>query len=119
MSSGFKVADEIVWGTNGAVEGLLETLGRYAANRYGTEDRLAAFCRDHADQPAWGWVIHLDEVLTDPTDRQKFRNVLDAAIAELSAGDEYTEYGKNWLRYAVGWLHERLEGPTASTAPPP
>jgi hypothetical protein len=42
MSAGFKVAGEVFWGTNGAVEACLEVLAAQAAVRFGRDDRLGS-----------------------------------------------------------------------------
>lgn len=119
MPAGFDIRGEDVSGTNGAVVLLLETLARRAAQWYGPADPLAAFL--HGEREGWfvGKYVFLDEPLAAPADRAKFLAVLGAAEAELLAGDEYSDSGRDWLRTAAAFLRERLAALTASTAPPP
>lgn len=116
MSSAFHLGGESVWGTNGAVEVVVSALRRQAEAGSGPADPLAAFLRDEGELfPFTGRGVFLDEVLTTPDARRRFRVALDAAAAELLAGDELSDSGKDWLRWAAGRLAEL----TASTAPPP
>jgi hypothetical protein len=45
MSAGFKVGDDVLWGTNGAVETYVESLAAQATAQFGPDDPLAAFFR--------------------------------------------------------------------------
>ncbi|MBX9580437.1 MAG: hypothetical protein K2X87_09025 [Gemmataceae bacterium] len=118
MSSAFHVGGESVWGTNGAVEVLVTALRRQAEDRHGPADPLVRFLRAEEELfPFAGRGVFLDGILAGPDDRQRFRGILDAAVAELMASDELSDYGKDWLRPAADRLREQL-GPTASTARP-
>jgi hypothetical protein len=61
MSAGFKVAGEVFWGTNGAVEAYDDALTAHAADRLGQDAPLTVFLRDQRDSFSMGTVVYLDK----------------------------------------------------------
>ena len=108
MSAGFKVASEVFWGTNGAVEAYVEALAEHAATRFSPADPLAVFLRDERDAFSMGKVVYLDEWLADAASRARFVQLLDAATEELLRGDTFSEYGREWVASVVGKLRSRI-----------
>jgi hypothetical protein len=113
MSAGFKVADEVFWGTNGAVEAYVEALATQAAARFGPDDALAAFFREERERFFTGKVVFLDELLAGPAVRGRFLEVLDAATEQLLQEGVFTEYGREWVESVM----ERLRGRIAGDSP--
>ena len=108
MSAGFKVGDEVFWGTNGAVEAYLEEMAVEAASRFGPDDPLAAFLKDECDCFAMGRIAFLDEWLADAASRGRFLELLDAATAELLEKGTFTDYGREWVATVVRDLRARI-----------
>lgn len=114
MSAGFKVAGEVFWGTNGAVEAYLEALTAQAVARFGPDDALAAFFRDEREGFFMGKVVFLDEILGGTGVRGRFVEVLDAATEQLLRDGTFTEYGQEWVRSVVAHLRSRIAGDCGS-----
>ena len=110
MSAGFKVADEVFWGTNGAVEVYVETLAALAAASFGPADPLAAYLAEQRDSFSMGRVLYLDEWLTDEASRARLLQLLDAATAELLAAGAFSGYGREWVTTVVSQLRARIAG---------
>jgi len=70
MSAGFKVADEVFWGTNGAVEAYAEALAAQATAQLGSDHPLAVHFREEREAFYGGKFLFLDEWLTDAADRE-------------------------------------------------
>jgi hypothetical protein len=112
MPAGFEFADEVFWGSNGAVEAYVETLAQLAAERFGDADDLAAFFRDEAGGFFTGKVVFLTEVLPDKPSRDKFLHLLAAASERLR--DEFTDLGRAWIDDVIRRLGERITAPAVS-----
>src|ERR1700730_7253856 len=83
MSAGFKVADEVFWGTNGAVEAYAEALAAQATARLGPNDPLSVYFQEERDGFYGGKILFLDEWLADDAGRERFLGLLDAATEQL------------------------------------
>ncbi len=108
MSAGFKVAGEVFWGTNGAVEAYVEAMASLAADRFGSADPFAAYLVEQRDSFSMGRVLFLDEWLSDAIGRGRFLGLLDAATAQLLQEDACTEYGREWVASVVAELRARV-----------
>lgn len=108
MSAGFDIDGEVFWGTNGAIEAYLEAMGRVARERFGLDDPLTRFLHDALVEFCPGYVLFLDEFLTSPDGRKRFLLVLDGATHALLRGDNFSEFGKNWVATVVSAFRERL-----------
>src|SRR5262245_30360433 len=97
MSAGFKVAGEVFWGTNGAVESYVETMAADAATRFGPGDPLAAYLAEQRDSFSMGRVLYLDEWLADAAGRERVLAVLDAATERLLRDEVFSDYGREWV----------------------
>jgi hypothetical protein len=69
MSAGFKVADEVFWGTNGAVKAYAEALAAQATARLGPDHPLSVYFQEERDGFYSGKILFLDEWLADATSR--------------------------------------------------
>lgn len=110
MSAGFKIAGEVFWGTNGAVEEYVAAIAEEATARFGPNDGIAAFFRDERDSFASGRVVFLDRLLRDSESRARFLTVLDAATERLQRAGTFTEYGRNWVEYTISRLRAKVVG---------
>ncbi len=110
MSAGFKVAGEVYWGTNGAVEAYLEALAEQAAARFGPDDLLAAFFRDERDTFHTGKIVFLDKLLAVPQARGRLVELFDAATEQLLREGAFTDYGREWVEAVMRPLRSRLAG---------
>lgn len=110
MSAGFKVAGEVFWGTNGAVEAYVEALAGQAATRFGPDDPLAAFFRDERDGFFGGKIVFLDELLTGPAWRGRLVELFDAATEQLLREGAFTGSGQKWVESTMRPLRARLAG---------
>ncbi len=110
MSAGFNVADEVFWGTNGAVECYVEALAAQAAARFGPNDALATFFQEEREGFFTGKVVFLDELLGDAAVRVKFLEVLDAATEQLIQEGAFTDYGRDWVGAVVARLRAKIAG---------
>src|SRR5206468_4206133 len=90
MSAGFKIAAEIFWGTNGAVEAYVEALAAQAAARFGADDPLTTFLADTRDGFYTGVILYLDPWLGDAAGRRRFLKILDAATEQLLREGAFT-----------------------------
>jgi hypothetical protein len=108
MSAGFRIAGEVFWGTNGAVEAYVEVMAAEAANRFGPDDPLAAFLRNERNEFWGGKIISLDARLTDAGASARFLAVLEAATEHLLRVGAFTEYGREWVSSVIGQLRERI-----------
>jgi hypothetical protein len=108
MSAGFKVRDEVFWGTNGAVEAYVEALAAHAESRFSPDDPLAEFFRQEREGFLAGRVVYLDELLGDAGHRSKFLEVLDAATRQLLQEGAFTEYGREWAGAVVARLRAKV-----------
>lgn len=116
MSAGFKVVDEVFWGTNGAVEAYVEALATEAAERFGADSPLAIFFKEEQENFFTGAVVVLDSLLEDVTERQCFVDVLDAATARLLRGDTFTDHGRKWVASVIPVLRGRVATGVEATA---
>src|SRR4051812_5889260 len=108
MSAGFKVAGEVFWGTNGAVEAYVETMAVLAMSRYGADDPLAAYFAEQRDNCSTGRVLYLDEWLANEASRGRFLELLDVATEQLLQEGAFTEYGRGWIASVVAALRARI-----------
>ena len=108
MSAGFKVAGEVFWGTNGAVEAYVETMAVLAVSRYDTDDPLAAYLAEQRDSFSMGRVLYLDEWLANEASRGRFLELLDVATEQLLWEGAFTEYGREWVASVVTALRARI-----------
>ena len=108
MSAGFKVAGEVFWGTNGAVEAYIEALAERAAALLGAAAPLAAFFRDERDSFSMGKIVYLDEWVRGADARDRFLAVLNAATDQLLRSGVFTEYGLDWVSSVVSELRVRI-----------
>jgi hypothetical protein len=108
MSAGFKVAGEVFWGTNGAVEVYVEALAAQAADRLGPDDPLTLFFQTELAGFFMGKVVYLDEWLKDTTSRVRFLGLLDAATEQVLREGIFTEYGRNWVASVVAAFRARV-----------
>ena len=115
MSAGFKVAGEVFWGTNGAVEEYVGALADLAASRLGPDDRLAAFLTDERDGYHTGKIVFLDRWLADPAGRARFLGLLDAATERLLAAGAFTEYGREWVATEIARLRATIAALDSAT----
>jgi hypothetical protein len=110
MSAGFEVADEVFWGTNGAVEAYVEALAAQAAARFGPDDPISVYFQEERDGFYGGKILILDEWLADCGGRKRFIELLDAATEQLLREGEFTEYGREWVATVVASLRCRITG---------
>ena len=108
MSSGFKFAGQVDWGSNGAIETYVETLAQLAADRFGPDDRLATALREERKFFYTGKVVFLHEILTGPVDRLRFAGLLDAATDEILRDQTFTDYGCRWIDVTIRRLRDRI-----------
>jgi hypothetical protein len=108
MSAGFKVAGDLFWGTNGAVEAYLETMAALAESRLGSDDPLAAYLAEQRDSFSSGRVLFLDEWLADAASRGRFLELLDATTEQLLREGAFSEYGREWVASVVAALGARI-----------
>jgi hypothetical protein len=110
MSAGFKVAGEVFWGTNGAVESYVEALAVQAATRFGPDSPLTVFFRGERDGFSSGKIVYLDKWLTDAAGRERFLELLEAATEQLLREGAFTEYGREWVASVIASLRARVVG---------
>ena len=110
MSAGFKVGDEVFWGTNGAVEAYVEALAAQAVAQLGPDDPLTRYFQEERDVFQSGWILYLDDWLADAAGRERFLRLLDAATEQLLKDDVFTEYGREWVATVVASLRARVAG---------
>src|SRR5262249_51653630 len=108
MTAGFKVADQVYWGTNGAVEDYVEALAEQAAARFGARDPLAVFLHDEREGFHSGKVVYLDEWLTDDASRGRMIEILDAATDEILRYGTFTEIGREWIATVIAQLRTTI-----------
>ena len=97
MSAAFEFKDTFCWGTNGMIEGYLEWMAQAAVSS-NTEPELADWLSDWRDGFFTGAVVMLDDVLTGRERALQFVRLFEDATTELLNADQYTDYGKQWLR---------------------
>jgi hypothetical protein len=112
MSAGFKVAGEVFWGTNGAVEAYIEAMAELAAERFGPNDPLATFLRDERDSFSMGKIVFLDEWLRDAADRDRLLELFEVATERLLRDGTFTQIGQQWVSDVVSELRKRIAGGT-------
>ena len=117
MSAGFAVADEVFWGTNGAVEAYVDCLAVLAAERFGPDAPLTAFLREQVEGCFPGRVVFLDEMLADPYGRRQFLELLDAATDRLLREGAFTEYGQVWVSSVIAALRAQVAGEAKQAEP--
>lgn len=110
MSAGFEVADEVFWGTNGAVEAYVEAMAAHANSRFGSDDPLAVFLRETVAEYFPGRVVSLDQWVADAPGCGKMLELLDAATEQLLREGAFTDYGREWVATVVTALRERIAG---------
>jgi hypothetical protein len=110
MSAGFKISDEVFWGTNGAVEAYAEALAAQAAARLGPDHPLSVHFREERDGFYGGKILFLDEWLADTDGREQFLGLLDAATEHLLQDGVFTEYGREWVATVVADMRARIAG---------
>lgn len=110
MSAGFKVAAEVFWGTNGAVEAYAEALAAQAAAQLGSDHPLAVHFQEERDGFYGGKILFLDEWLADAAGRKVFLGLLDAATGQLLRDGTFTEYGHEWVVTVVAAMRARIAG---------
>jgi hypothetical protein len=115
MSAGFKIAGEVFWGTNGAVEEYVAAIADEATARFGPDDGIAGFFRDERDCFSSGRVVFLDGMLGAPESRARFLTVLDAATERLQRAGTFTEYGRDWVESTIGRLRAKVAGGSSNS----
>ena len=108
MSSGFRIAGEVFWGTNGAVEAFVDAIAEVAKRQYGPADSLANFFYRDSDDLFTGRIVDLDDALLDTASREHFLQVFDAATEQLLQSDILTESGKKWLSSTMSDLRNNV-----------
>lgn len=108
MSAGFKIAGEVYWGTNGAVEACVEAMAALAAERFGPADPIATYLAEQRDSFSLGRVLYLDEWLIDAPARGRFLGLLDAAGEQLLRQGTFTEYGREWMASVVPAMRAQI-----------
>ncbi len=115
MSAGFKIADEMFWGTNGAVEAYAEALATQAAARLGPDAPLSMSFQEEWAGFYGGKMIILDEWLAASAGRDEFLELLDAATERLLQEGAFTDYGREWVASVVDTLRARVAGQQRQT----
>jgi hypothetical protein len=113
MSAGFEVADEIFWGTNGAIEAYVESLGAAAARLYGPEDPLARFLRGQLEGFFPGIVVVLDEHVVGRDACERFLRALDESTQQLLGGETFSDLGREWVATVMVRLRQKVVGLSA------
>ena len=108
MSAGFRFANEVFWGTNGAVEAYVDALATQAAARFGLKDPLAVFFREEHEHFFMGSVVLLDQCLEEFVNRERFLEILDAATDQLLREGAFGEYGREWVASVVASLRTKV-----------
>ncbi len=108
MSAGFKLDEQVFWGTNGAVEAYVESLGRQAGALLGSRHPMATFFEAELEGFFPGKIVFLDELLREPGDRQSLLGILDAATKELLGNSSFSEYGQNWVATTMAALRAQI-----------
>lgn len=108
MSAGFKVADEVFWGTNGAIEAYVEAMAAEAAGQFGPDDPLTVFFHQEREQFFTGKVVFLDEWAVELDSRQRLLELLDAATKRLLHSDMLTGYGREWVSVVIAELRDSI-----------
>lgn len=108
MSAGFKIRDEVLWGTNGAVEAYVEALATQAAERFGPDDPLVAFFQGEREGFFMGQVVLLDALLVDETGRARLQEILSTAAEQLVREGGFSEYGREWVVSVTAELRAKI-----------
>ena len=109
MSAGFKVADDMFWGSNGSIEAYVDALAVQAIAQFGPGEPLAAFLQRERAGFYNGKVMFLDEWLEDNTSRGRFLEILDAATNQVLSQAGFTELGREWVESVmVGQLRAKV-----------
>src|SRR5262245_61475805 len=101
MSAAFSIRDRDYWGTNGAIETYLECMARLAVDTPGTDPVLTAWLAEEGEAFYGGYMVFLDQVLTNERLVFQFVELLDRATAEFLQGGEFTQVGKDWIRETI------------------
>jgi hypothetical protein len=110
VSAAFANGDDLVWGTNGAIEVYLEHLAASAAARFGADDPQAEFFRLQRAAFNMGTVVRLDELLGDAARRARLLAVFDAATIGMRDCGELTAHGLEWLAAAAPQIRRLIGG---------
>jgi hypothetical protein len=108
MSAGFKVHDEVFWGTNGAIEAYVQSLAAVAAGLFGPEDPLATFLHGELAGFFPGIVVVLDEHVGGRDACRRFLRALDESTRQLLAGDTFTDLGREWVGRVIAELRQKV-----------
>ena len=108
MSSGFRIEGEVFWGTNGAVEALVDAIAEVARRRFGPADSLANFFYRDSGDLFMGRIVDLDEAVIDIASRAHFLHLFDTATEQLLQSDIFSEYGRAWLSSTMRDLRDRV-----------
>ena len=117
MSAGFEVADEVFWGTNGAVEAYAAALAAQARARLGPDNPLTIYLQDEWVGFFSGKILFLDEWLADAAGRDQFLELFDAATEQLLRDGTFTDYGREWVGSEMASLRTRIASQPAPIEP--
>ncbi len=104
MSAGFKFDNDVHWGSNGAIEVCVEALYEQASVHLDADDAITQFLREQNEilqTGIMGWIVFLDDILTDFDSRHRFLQLWDAAATQIKGSDNLTEHGFEWLEYTT------------------
>jgi len=108
MSAGFKIDEEVFWGTNGAIEAYVSQIGATAARLFGPRDALATFFQQQLEGFFPGIVVVLDDHLAGPEACRRFLGALDESTSQLLHDGTFTALGREWVETVMARLHEKV-----------
>lgn len=111
MSAGLSINENTVWGTDGAVEALVDAMHREAAEWLGYDAPLTVFLRNEHETFYMGKVVFLDDWFKDMTSRLELLEVVNAGAEQLVEQGTFSGYGREWISQMVEELQMALSPP--------
>lgn len=113
MSAAFEFREHLCWGSNGIIEEYLERMAAAPAQTP-ADAALAGWLKARRESFFMGEVVVLDDILADRASAARFVALLEGATVELVAGDQLSEYGRQWVEQEIPALKASV---TAWTSP--
>ena len=117
MSAGLSINGDVLWGSNGTIESLIDAMRGEASEQLGKDAPLTVFLASEHNAFFIGTVVFLDDWIKDRASRAELLEAVNAGAERLLKRGILNDYGKEWLSQILESLRAALSVSDTSDCP--